>query len=130
MRRPPRGARIKVEVMDSPGDRSALLLRLRADQSARWLRGESYTVEDCLRAHPALADDEAVVLGLVDAELLLRQRGAERPTPDEYLRRFPRLERALRQRFATWRWCPPAEDSGELPTLPVRKPLHAETPPA
>jgi serine/threonine-protein kinase len=87
-----------------------LLYRLRADQSERWRRGERVLVEDYLRQYPQLDQDEGLLLDLVYAEVLLREQGAETPTVEEYVHRFPSHAEALRRQFALHRELHPPPD--------------------
>src|SRR5690348_4815454 len=54
----------------SPAELAALV---RVDQYERWRVGERPLVEDYLRQHPALAEDEELALGALYGELLIRQ---------------------------------------------------------
>src|SRR5262245_35950598 len=83
------------------GSRSALLSHLREDQGERGRRGDRLTVEHSLAQHPELAQDAALIVDLVEAEVRLRLEAAETPTLEEYVRRFPRHEEALGRLFAT-----------------------------
>jgi WD40 repeat protein len=84
--------------------------RLRAEQCARWRRGEPVRVEVFLEPYPALAADAGVLLDLIHQEILLRKEGGEEPSLEEYLRRFPQLAPSLRGLFAGDR----AHESGPL----------------
>jgi serine/threonine protein kinase/tetratricopeptide (TPR) repeat protein len=80
----------------SPAELAALV---RVDQHERWRVGERPLVEDYLRQHPALAEDEELALGALYGELLIRQELGEEPSLEEYQRRFPHLAGTLEQYF-------------------------------
>ena len=63
--------------------------QLLAEQHDRWSRGERAPVEEYLAARPDLPTD--VVLDLVYQEVVLREEAGERPSLEEYARRFPAL---------------------------------------
>ena len=75
------------------------LALLRADQHRRWRRGERLLVEAYLDSVPALRDDAETLLDLIYSEVLLREEAGERPEAEEYVRRFPAHEAALRLQF-------------------------------
>jgi tRNA A-37 threonylcarbamoyl transferase component Bud32 len=77
-----------------------VLEEVRDDQYARWQAGERILVEDYLRSHPALADNEEALLDLIYSEVLLREEHGEEPQLEEYVRRFPHLEAALSRQLA------------------------------
>jgi serine/threonine protein kinase len=80
----------------SVADRAA---SLRADQIARWRRGERPSVEDYLVLRPDLADDADALLDLIYTEVVVREELGEKPGVEEYVRRFPRHADALRRQF-------------------------------
>ncbi len=88
---------------DSPAEtRSEDMARadaLRADQNARWGRGEHRLVEAYLDAEPGLADDRQAVLDLIYNEIVLRSLAGDQPRPDEYVRRFPDYAEPIRRQF-------------------------------
>jgi tetratricopeptide (TPR) repeat protein len=92
----------QVETQAPGGSQGALAgtSALRADQFARWGRGERIGVEEYLAHHPELATDAEAVLDLVYGELLLREQAGEAPRLEEYLARFPHLAERLRRQFA------------------------------
>ena len=75
------------------------LALLRADQHRRWRSGDRLPVEAYLERVAALRDDAETLLDLIYSEVLLREEAGERPGPDEYVRRFPAHEAALRLQF-------------------------------
>src|SRR5690242_4015262 len=76
-----------------------LLARLRADQGARWRRGDRVKAEAYLAQHPALRDNPEAAADLIHGELLLREERGEAPDPEGYLRRFPQYTEALRRQL-------------------------------
>jgi tetratricopeptide (TPR) repeat protein len=68
------------------------------DQSGCWRRGEQPLAEVFLGRRPGMVGDDAA-LDLICHEILLRIRGGERPTLEEYARRFPRYARQLAAHF-------------------------------
>ena len=75
------------------------LALLRADQHRRWRCGDRPPVEAYLERVPGLRDDAETLLDLIYSEVLLREEAGERPEPEEYVRRFPDHEAALRLQF-------------------------------
>jgi len=69
------------------------------DQSGCWRRGERLPAEVFLDRWPGLRCDTNAVLDLIYHEILLRCRRGERPTPEEYARRFPHFAEQLRAHF-------------------------------
>jgi serine/threonine protein kinase/tetratricopeptide (TPR) repeat protein len=76
------------------------LNRLRADQAECWGRGERVLVEAYVAREPSLAGDTEALLDLLYSEVMLREEYGERASVEEYVRRFPRHEAALRRQFA------------------------------
>src|SRR5262245_42303288 len=76
------------------------LVALLIDQHRRWSQGDTIRIETYLEHHPELHDDPAVLGMLVAGEILWRTDRGESPDLDEYLRRFPQVETALRRQFA------------------------------
>jgi len=89
------------EVADVRRDR--VLEALRAEQIESWHQGERRLVEGYLEDAPQLRDDYDAVLDLIYTEVVVREELGEMPEPDEYLRRFPHLDAALRRQFAVHR---------------------------
>ncbi len=89
------------EVAIAPRDR--LLESLRADQVERWHNGERPFVERYLDSAPDLRGDDDALLDLIYNEVVVRDELGEGPAPEEYLRRFPHLEAALRRQFTVHR---------------------------
>jgi WD40 repeat protein/predicted Ser/Thr protein kinase len=75
------------------------LARLQDDQRLRWARGEHVLVEDYLDDFAGLLANPTALLDLLYHEVLLREEHGEEPALEEYLRRFPRLGRPLRDQF-------------------------------
>jgi eukaryotic-like serine/threonine-protein kinase len=100
-------------------DPAWLAAELRADQRARWLRGERVLAEEYLRRHPALAGETA--LEVVYGEFLLREELGEVPDPAEYERRFPEHADRLRQQLKLRRAldCASAARAPSRPTQPA-----------
>src|SRR5262245_35856595 len=102
---------------------SNLLDQLLRDQSERWRRGQPVAVEVYLHRSPALAGDEESTLDLISNEIYLRCSLGQKPTVDEYRRRFPLLaaqieiQFQLHQAVAQGDALPP--DADELPILPT-----------
>src|SRR5947208_6033243 len=76
-----------------------LLDRLLRDQSERWNRGQPVAVEVYLVRNPILAEDEESLLDLISNEIYLRCSLGQKPNPDEYRRRFPRLASQIEIQF-------------------------------
>jgi serine/threonine protein kinase/Flp pilus assembly protein TadD len=70
-----------------------------ADQRRRWRLGEPVPVEDYLRDHPALGQDDEALLDLIYNEMVLRDEHGNPPRLQEYLTRFGHLEEPLRLLF-------------------------------
>jgi tetratricopeptide (TPR) repeat protein/tRNA A-37 threonylcarbamoyl transferase component Bud32 len=92
--RPDPEALLKAAGVTSPLEAARVLA---ADQRHRWHAGERVCVEDYFARHPALADDPAAALLLVNGELLVREELGEAPSPDCYLARFPQCADGLRR---------------------------------
>src|SRR5207247_1485002 len=91
------------------------------DQRRRWQGGERVLVEEYLARQPELAADDALVLDLIYSEVLLREEQGEVPSLEEYLGRFPRLARHLRDQFEVHRAIegqPALAASETVPVLP------------
>jgi formylglycine-generating enzyme required for sulfatase activity len=84
---------------DTTARRAGLAALIHVDLERRLLVGEAARVETYLRHYPELADDVAAVLHLVAAEYEVRRRLEPGLGLDEYLRRFPAYEEALRLRL-------------------------------
>jgi len=80
---------------------SSLSDSLRSDQRQRWSRGERVMVESYVESHPALANDQTVLLDLIEEEYCLRHEIGEQPTPEEYVQRFPSLGERVLERLET-----------------------------
>ncbi len=89
------------EVADVRRDR--VLEALRAEQLERWHQGDRRLVESFLEDAPDLRNDDDAVLDLIYTEVVVREELGETPAADEYLRRFPHLDAALRRQFAVHR---------------------------
>jgi WD40 repeat protein len=79
--------------------RPSVLTLLRADQRKRWQRGERLPAEAYLAQLPASAAQQETALDIIFSEIALREEFGEKPVQDEYLRRFPQFEAALRRQF-------------------------------
>jgi tetratricopeptide (TPR) repeat protein/tRNA A-37 threonylcarbamoyl transferase component Bud32 len=69
---------------------------LRTDQRERWPSGERIAAEAYLQRYPEVQADREAAVDLIHGEFLLRERYGERPSLDEYLRRFPEHADLLR----------------------------------
>jgi tRNA A-37 threonylcarbamoyl transferase component Bud32 len=110
-------------MLDTADVRDRRLAALRAEQADRWRRGDPLSVEACLAREPSLTADDEALLDLVYNEVVVREELGEAPRPEEYVRRFPRLEAALRRQFAVHRLLASpalAPPDGPPPTLPWR----------
>ena len=67
-----------------------LLVRLLIDQSERWQRGQSPSVESYLEQYSSLRNDETI-LDLISNEIYVRCSRGEAPNLAEYRERFPHL---------------------------------------
>src|SRR5262245_25402230 len=72
----------------------------RAEQLARWESGDRVLLESLLEPQSDLWTQSDLLLDLIYAEVLLREEYGERPTAEEYARRFPALAPAIRRQFA------------------------------
>jgi hypothetical protein len=89
-------------VIDRVGGKESLrrlAARLLDEQRARWERGEPAPVEDCLRQHPELQADPAVVVDLIYQEVLLQKEQGRVLGLSDCVRRFPHYEAELRDQF-------------------------------
>jgi predicted Ser/Thr protein kinase len=84
--------------------------RVRADLFRRWQHGDRLRAEAYLEAHPSLQTDAALLVEVIDAEILVRQAHGESPRLEEYLQRFPRQAEQLRRRFALHEGHPPGAE--------------------
>jgi serine/threonine protein kinase/WD40 repeat protein len=82
------------------GAPNAHLAGLMAEFRRLWEAGGPVRVEEFLARDPALQLGEESVLDLLYQECILREERGEHPAADEYVRRFPTLEKSLRQQFA------------------------------
>ncbi|HEX3316180.1 MAG TPA: serine/threonine-protein kinase, partial [Gemmataceae bacterium] len=81
--------------------RSKIGLALLDSFREHWSRGERISVEDFVRRHEAVASaDEEVLLDVVFAEYVAREELGEKPTVEEYVRRFPKLGERLTRLFS------------------------------
>ncbi|HWB13748.1 MAG TPA: protein kinase [Pirellulales bacterium] len=81
--------------------RSRVLIELvHIDLELRLKAGETARVEEYLARYPELADDRAVVLGLIAAEHELRRRREPGLVLDDYLQRFPQYRAELPRQIA------------------------------
>ena len=79
--------------IDAVTRRDLLVELIHTEMELRWQSGEAVRVEEYLARYPNLLDDDAVLLGLIQAEYWLRHRHQTKQTvlPEEYQRRFPRV---------------------------------------
>src|SRR5262245_39239577 len=112
-----------------------------AEASARMERGDCACVEVYLSRHPGLAEQPGAVLGLIYAEIALREQLSKEapntallPTLEEYRARFPQHVEAIERRWRlleVLRTQPLEPVGGDAtsdfgPTLPARS--HAPAP--
>jgi tRNA A-37 threonylcarbamoyl transferase component Bud32 len=106
-------------------EQPAPLVEVLVRQREAWKRGERPGVEALLSEHPHLAGDDDAVLDLIYNETLLREEHGPPATLEEFLRRFPRLEAALRVQFEVDQALATEELSGVLSqgsTVPLAMP--------
>src|SRR5262245_57926427 len=72
---------------------------IREAQARAWQAGERVLVETLLEQHRAVAADTEAILDLIYHEVILREQAGEKPTPDEYQKRFPQLAEAIKDQF-------------------------------
>lgn len=80
-------------------NRQEMIERLVADQRQRWQAGETVLVESYLVQQADLQADRDIVLDLIYNEILLREQRGDKPSLEEYVRRFPHLEAELSIQF-------------------------------
>ncbi|MEP3479951.1 MAG: serine/threonine-protein kinase [Fuerstiella sp.] len=64
-----------------------------------WRGKNRLSAEELLKQHPQLADDPNSAVDVIYAEILLREEHGERPSKDEYCRRFPQYYEPLSRQF-------------------------------
>jgi WD40 repeat protein len=94
--RPDPDALLAAAGVTSPREVAAVLA---ADQWQRWHAGERVAAEDYLARHPGVAADAEAALVLVYGEFLSREELGEKPSPNEYVARFPRCAEGLRRQL-------------------------------
>ena len=105
-----------------------LLLRLLADQSERWARGQPIYVESYLQSYPSVAADDEQVLDLVSNEIYIRCSHGPVPPLDEYRGRFPKLAEAIEVQFELHRAAQaPARVDSARPTVSAPSPKSARS---
>jgi predicted Ser/Thr protein kinase/energy-coupling factor transporter ATP-binding protein EcfA2 len=97
--------------------RAQWLAGLLAEQRNHWTQGQGEQVEVYRDRHPNLRTDREAFLDLVWNELLLREEGGEKPSPEEFIRRFPECAVELEIRFNRHRPPPKKAASDPFPTL-------------
>lgn len=81
--------------MSSPANALETLL---AERERRWRSGQLMTSEECLDQFVQARDDSEAVVSLIYQEYCLRREAGEKPSPGEFIARFPQYaERLLRQ---------------------------------
>ncbi len=98
-----RGDRLKIGDLlpaDQVARRKVLIELVHCELELRIEHEPSFRIEDCLREHAELAEDEQVVLDLIETEYTLRRRKGDGVTIDEYIRRFPAMAELLSGRLA------------------------------
>ncbi|MBI2827076.1 MAG: serine/threonine protein kinase [Planctomycetia bacterium] len=76
-----------------------LVTMLHATQRERWAGGERLLVERLLDRYPTLRDSPEHAVDLIYGEFLIRSEMGEKPTADEYARRFPHFAGVLCQQM-------------------------------
>lgn len=84
----------------SPREVAAVLA---VDQHERWKRGERVRAEDYLALQPGVSQDAELACDIVYGEYLLRESLGEKPTEEEYCRRFPALAGQLSRQIEVHR---------------------------
>lgn len=79
--------------------REAWLRQLLANQRSRQEHSQTYHAEVFLEEDTQLQSDQDALLDLIYHEIVLRQESGETPDVEEYVKRFPHLEEALRIQF-------------------------------
>jgi hypothetical protein len=98
------------------------LNRLRADQAEHWRLGERVLVEALMVQEPDLAADTEALFDLIYSEVMLREEYGEQPEVEEYVRRFPQHEPALRRQFAVHDALRSLAASGDSRSTPTQFP--------
>src|SRR5262249_19066300 len=112
----------------TPAEAAAVL---RVDQRERWLAGERVPAEEYLKRCPAVQAETELAVELIYAEYLLREELGERPSPDEFQRRFPPLAERLRLQFELRQALGSVPAAGGSPPVPpVGRTTHAAGPEA
>ena len=81
------------------GNFDRLVAILHTAQRESWTRGERSQVELLLDRYPALHDSPDHMIDLIYGEFLVRIEMGEKPTAEEYARRFPHFAGVLRQQI-------------------------------
>src|SRR5262249_47644074 len=79
--------------------RSDLLQQVLTELRHQLETGQAASAETILSAYPSLADDPTLAVAVILCEFQVRQRLGENPDAAEFLRKHPRYEEVLRQRF-------------------------------
>lgn len=99
-----------------------------------WSRQQCICVEDLLKKHPALSQNNNAVLDLIYAEVLLCEEKGQVADEADYVRRFPDLKEEIARQFQLHRALGEASDQAELPTatggmtMPEIAPTEAQPP--
>ena len=98
----------------------ALAALVTIDQRERWSKQDRKPAEDYFQAHAALQQSGELALDVVFNEFLIRERLGERPSVDEYCRRFPALadSLAIQLELHAWMDSPQEVNSLAAPTNP------------
>jgi WD40 repeat protein len=78
---------------------STIATSLLEDQRVRWERGERVSVEKLVELQPEIQENTELLLDLIYAEVVLRGELGEKPTPEEYIARFPELAESIQTQF-------------------------------
>jgi WD40 repeat protein len=89
------------------------------DQRRRWEQGDRVLVETYLASSPGLRIETEQLLELIEHEIVLREECGETPQLEEYLRRFPDLERDLRLHFEVYSALTRAGPAGPVARQPA-----------
>lgn len=99
-----------------------------------WSQQQCICVEDLLKQHPGLSQNNHAVLDLIYAEVLLCEEKGQFADEADYVRRFPDLQEEIARQFQLHRALGDASDQAELPTatggmtMPEIAPTEAQPP--
>lgn len=97
-----------------------------------WSQRQCIRVEELLKQHPDLSQNNHAVLDLIYAEVLLCEENGQAAVQAEYVRRFPDLQEEIARQFQLHRALDDAPEQADLPTatgghtLSVSNPTKAQ----